>query len=100
MDLFFEPSPDPVSEAGRMIRFDAGVFVHMEKLDGFPIDVLLDQRICDWNLGISGGRDNSRSTLLSDGPLDDLGSLCGRRAACRSGRPVYLNSRLFISILL
>jgi hypothetical protein len=100
MHFFFEPSPNPVSETGRMIRLDPGVFVHMEKLDSFPIDVLLDQGIGDWNLGIPGGRDDSCSTLLSDGALDDLGSLLGRRASGCRRRAVHLNSRLAISILL
>jgi hypothetical protein len=85
MNFFFEPSPDPVSETGRMIRLDAGIFVHMKKFDGFPVDVLLDKGIGDWNLGIPGGRDDSGATLLGDGALDDLGRLRGRRAACRSG---------------
>ena len=83
-----------------MIGLDPGIFVHMEQLDGSPVDVLLDQGIGDWNLGVAGGCDDSRAAPLSDGALDDLGSLFGRRTACRSSRALHRNSRLSISILL
>src|SRR6185503_2613139 len=94
--LFFEPRSDPVSEAGRMIRLDSGIFVHMKKLDCLPIEVLLDQRVRHRNLRVAGGGDHARPALLSDRTPDEAASVYGGGPARHSGGVVDTDMSIFI----
>lgn len=86
VNLVDESGLDPIPEARRVRRWQVHVFIQMEHVNVFPVDVgPRSQRVSKLNLGVTRGHDNSSTTVLSDRLLYDLGSPFSGRLAHRLG---------------
>lgn len=79
-DAIRKSGTDPIAEAGGMRIRQSDILVDMEYFDEAPIDFAMPHQFGDhFQLGITGGYQDTRGAVLADAPFQNRGCLRGGR---------------------